>query len=244
LKPIRIISHAAIEHPGYLCSYLEERGICYEKIHIAQGDPVPECIDDVSGLVFLGSPLSVNDPLPWIAEELALIRSASEAGVPVLGICFGGQLISKAFGGEISTVPAMQIGWHPITLSEYAKDQFKNNRLLEDFFAFEWHGDTFSLPDGALPLFNGGCIKNQGFVHKNCLALQFHLEITKPMVNKWVEKYAHCLKKTSECTQSKEQILENIDEYLTSQHVAANVIFSWWIDRTREFQRSKTTAFH
>ncbi|WP_018293532.1 type 1 glutamine amidotransferase [Mariprofundus ferrooxydans] len=239
MKPVRIISHAAIEHPGYLCSYLEERGVCYEKIYITQGAPLPKELDDVSGLVFLGSPLSVNDTLPWIAEELSLIRQASQKGIPVLGICFGGQLISKAFGGEIRSAPEMQIGWHRVTLSECAKDYFTNHRLMEDFFAFEWHRETFSLPNGALPLFNGGCIRNQGFIYKKCLALQFHLEITKPMVNEWLAKYSDYLKNPSECTQSKEQILENIDAHLTYQQMVANDIFSWWLDLTRDSRRSK-----
>jgi len=125
----------------------------------------------------------------------------------------------------------MQIGWHRISLSEYAKDLFTSSSLLDSFYAFEWHGDTFSLPDGALPLFNGSCIKNQGFLHKNCLALQFHPEITKYMVHEWLEQYAHCLKESGVCIQSKEQILENIDEYLTHQRIVANAVFNWWLDQ-------------
>ena len=101
MKPIRVFSHVACEHPGYLCEHLDKRGICYEKIYIGRGEPIPKQIDDVSGLVFMGAPVSVNDPLPWIAEELALIRLASQAGIPILGICFGGQLISKALGKEL-----------------------------------------------------------------------------------------------------------------------------------------------
>ena len=240
MKPIRIFSHVTCEHPGYLCEYLESRGICYEKIYIDHGGPIPKRIDDVSGLVFLGSPVSVNDPLPWITEEVALIRFASQAGVPVLGICFGGQLISKALGGKVSTVPTMQIGWHRIALSAYAKDLFTSSGLLDNFYAFEWHGDTFSLPDGAFPLFKGGCIKNQGFLHNNCLALQFHPEITKSMVYEWLEQYAHCLKKPSECIQDKEQILENIDECLAQQRIVANTIFSWWLEQVLYIQKETT----
>jgi len=231
LKPVRIFSHATIEHPGYLCEYLDKRGICYEKIYIARGEFIPRKIDDISGLIFLGSPVSVNDPLSWVTEEIDLIRLASQAGVPILGICFGGQLICKALGGEVNSAPSMQIGWHRISLSEYAKDLFTSSSLLDSFYAFEWHGDTFSLPDGALPLFKGGCIKNQGFLHKNCLALQFHPEITKYMVHEWLEQYAHCLKESGVCIQSKEQILENIDEYLTHQRIVANVVFNWWLDQ-------------
>ena len=241
LKPIRIFSHVACEHPGYLCEYLEDRGISYEKIYIVRGEPISKRIDDASGLVFLGSPVSVNDSLPWIAEELAFIRLASQAGIPILGICFGGQLISKALGGEVKSAPMMQIGWHHTTLTKHAMELFKNNGdLLDSFYAFEWHGDTFSLPRGAFPLFNGGCIKNQGFLCKNCLALQFHPEITKSMVHEWLEQYALCLKRPGECIQSKDQILENIDQCLVQQRIVANAIFNWWLEQVLLYREGTT----
>ena len=240
MKPIRIFSHVTCEHPGYLCEYLDKRGICYEKIFINLGKPVPKRIDDVSGLVFLGSPASVNDPFSWIAEEVALIRFASQARIPILGICFGGQLISKAFGGKVKSTPMMQIGWHRIRLNEHAKELFASNDLLDGFYAFEWHGDSFSLPDGALPLFSGGCIKNQGFLYKNCLALQFHPEITKSMVHEWLDQYAHCLKKPSVCIQDQEQILKNIDEYFVKQRIVVNRIFNWWLEQVFLHQEAAT----
>ncbi len=240
MKPIRIFSHVTCEHPGYLCEYLDKRGIYYEKIYIGRGEKIPKRIDDVAGLVFLGSPVSVNDSLPWIAEELALIRFASQTGIPILGICFGGQLISKALGGEVNSAPTMQIGWHHTTLSAHAKELLKSKGILHCFYAFEWHGDGFSLPIGAIPLFNGDCIKNQGFLCKNCLALQFHPEITKSMVYEWLEKYADCLEKPSECIQSKEQILGNIDACLEQQHIVANAIFNWWLEQIRLYRELTT----
>jgi len=240
LKPIRIFSHTTCEHPGYLCEYLEKRGISYEKIHISWGELISQRIDDVSGLVFLGSPVSVNDTLPWIAEEIALIKLASQTPIPVLGICFGGQLISKALGGEVNAAPSMQIGWHRIRLSQHAKNLFTTRSLLNSFYAFEWHGDGFSLPDSSLPLFIGDCIKNQGFLYNNCLALQFHPEITKSMVHDWLEQYTDCLKKPGECIQSKEQILDNIDECLARQRIVANAIFDWWLERVLLYREETT----
>jgi len=239
MKPIRIFSHVSYEHPGYFCEYLEQRGIYYERIYIDRVTPILEQMNDVSGLVFLGSPVSVNKPLPWIKKELRLIKSASRAGIPILGICFGGQLISKALGGEVHTAPMMQIGWHHTTVSEYAKVLFNNRDMSDSFYAFEWHGDTFLLPQGATPLFNGDCIKNQGFVIKNSLALQFHPEITKTMVYEWLEQYAYCLNKTNQCIQSKTQILENIDKRLAQQRMVANQVFDWWLKQVLLFQQKQ-----
>ena len=114
-------------------------------------------------MVFLGSPVSVNDPLPWIAQELALIRLAFKAGIPILGICFGGQLISKALGGEVNSAPMMQIGWHRTTLSEHAKELFKSRGGLDSFSVFEWHGDKFSLPKGPCLYSTGSVSRIRGF---------------------------------------------------------------------------------
>jgi len=177
LKHIQIVSNVACEHPGYLCKYFDQRKIHYKTVQIEQGQTVPEQLENISGLVFLGSPVSVNDPLVWISDEITLIKSALEKGVPVLGICFGAQLIAKVLNEKISPASSMQIGWHSVTLTQQGKTMFGSDDFPEHFEGFEWHGDTFSLPTGSTPLFYGDCIKNQGFAYNNCLALQFHHEI-------------------------------------------------------------------
>src|SRR5688572_5270135 len=99
--PIKIISHVAHEGPGYLGDFLDRKGVAYQLLCIESGDAVPETLDDTSGLVFMGGPMSVNDPLPWIARETELIQSAVDADVPVLGHCLGGQLMAKALGAKV-----------------------------------------------------------------------------------------------------------------------------------------------
>jgi len=89
MKPILVISHAACEHAGYLCEYLDQLHVPCERIRHEQGESIPEAIHHLSGLVFLGSPVSANDSLSWIKEEISLIKSALVEGIPVLGICFG-----------------------------------------------------------------------------------------------------------------------------------------------------------
>ena len=114
MKPLYIFRHIDCEGPGYLAEVLERKGIPWQLIAIDTDVAVPHSIDGCSGLVFMGGPMSVNDDLPWIGQELALIRAAQTAGLPVLGHCLGGQLISKALGGEITANPVREIGWHPV----------------------------------------------------------------------------------------------------------------------------------
>ncbi len=120
MKPLRIFQHDACGGMGYLGTYLEQRNVPYEMVYINRGDSAPKDIEDVSGLIFLGSNHSVNAGHAWIEDEIALIRRAAEADVPVLDICFGGQLISKALGGTISPAPTMQIGWYRIKVTPEA----------------------------------------------------------------------------------------------------------------------------
>src|SRR5262245_18670202 len=112
--PVKIISHVAHEGPGYLAEFFDRKGIAHELICIEAGAELPETLDDTSGLVFMGGPMSVNDPLPWIARETALIRRAVDADVPVLGHCLGGQLMAKALGAQVSRNSVSEIGWLPV----------------------------------------------------------------------------------------------------------------------------------
>jgi GMP synthase-like glutamine amidotransferase len=108
INSIRIFRHDACGGMGYLGTYLEQRNISYETIHIDLGEPIPPGTDDISGLIFLGSTHSVNAGYSWITDEIVLIRRAIQAGVPVMGICFGGQLVSGA-GVSLSKHPVCRL---------------------------------------------------------------------------------------------------------------------------------------
>ena len=102
MKPLTIFRHIACEGPGYLDRVLKRCSIPYRLVRIDLNEAVPRDLEETSGLVFMGGPMSVNDPLPWISQELELIQAAQACGLPVLGHCLGGQLISKALGGTVS----------------------------------------------------------------------------------------------------------------------------------------------
>ncbi|MBI1285928.1 MAG: type 1 glutamine amidotransferase [Thiobacillus sp.] len=232
MKPIWIINHVACEHSGYLCEFFEHHNVHFETILVDQDHSAPAQLDNAAGLVFLGAPVSVYDPLAWIADEIALIQKAFTADIPVLGICFGAQLIAKALGGEVCAATSMQIGWHEVSLSQQARVLFKDN-LPEKFMAFEWHGDTFSFPTDVSPLFYGDCIHNQGFAYHNSLALQFHPEITTSMVHEWLERYAHCLEKPNRCIQSITKMLDGLEQQIAAQQRVANTLFAWWLNKVQ-----------
>ena len=185
MQPILIFRHAPHEGPGYLADYLDRRGLPHRLIRIDQGDPIPTSLDGAPGLVFMGGPMSVNDPLPWIPKATALIRQAVAADIPVLGHCLGGQLISKALGGVITKSPMKEIGWLPVQrVTGPVADDWLDD-LPREFEVYHWHGETFSIPPDATRILGSRDCANQAFVLGKTLGFQCHIEMTADMVREW-----------------------------------------------------------
>ena len=116
---------------------------------------------------------------PWLTREKDFIQSVIDAGKIVLGICLGAQLIADALGAEVYRNPHREIGWFPIHGSNRAKKTVWGTVFPSDLEVFHWHGDTFDIPAGCMPLASSQACQNQGFVAEDrIVALQFHLETT------------------------------------------------------------------
>ncbi len=171
-----------------------------------------------SGLVFMGGPMSVNDQLPWIAPVLELIREAVRKDVPVLGHCLGGQLISKAFGGEVRVADnALARQW----LGD-----------LQAFESFHWHGETFSIPPGATRLLENAHCANQAFALGKHLGMQCHVEMTEEMVKAWTQTGADEIRDASASpgVQQAAAIEANLKDRLGALHEVANRLYDRWAE--------------
>ncbi|MDT5266467.1 MAG: hypothetical protein QOI90_3093 [Mycobacterium sp.] len=113
----------------------------------------------------------------WVADEMALVRAADDAGVGVLGVCFGGQLVAQAFGGAVRRSADPEIGWHQVSTD--APD------LVPGGPWFQWHFDRFDVPPGAVELARNGRAA-QAFVIGHSLGLQFHPELDGPLLEAWL----------------------------------------------------------
>jgi len=230
MKPVAIFRHTPSEGPGYFAEFLEERGIPWQLIRIDAGDAVPQDASAYSGLVFMGGPMSVNDDLPWIPQVLALIRNAAVRDMPVLGHCLGGQLISKALGGVVTRNPVKEIGWGEATVSgsEQARIWFGATRSFE---AFHWHGETFSLPQGAVHLLSSAYCANQGYALGKHLALQCHVEMTERMIRDWcaigVKEIAASA--GSPAVQSIQTMQAQMAGKLPQLHTVARQLYQRWV---------------
>jgi GMP synthase-like glutamine amidotransferase len=142
MNSVVVFRHAVSDGPGYFATFLERNDIPWRLVKLDEGEPVPTDPCAWSGVALLGGPMSVNDELPWIAPELDFVRQAVAAGVPVIGHCLGGQLMSKALGGVVLPNPVQEIGWGQVDVLQHkvAREWLGN---LESFASFHWHGETF-----------------------------------------------------------------------------------------------------
>lgn len=230
MNPVVIFRHASVEGPGFLGTFLTERHIPWNLIKIDQGEQLPSSVDDFSGLVLMGGPMSVNDELLWISPLLSLIREAIQKDIPVLGHCLGGQLISKALGAVVKPNPVKEIGWAEVTVDDnaYVRDWFGDHK---SFQAFHWHGETFSLPAGATHLLASTYCMNQAYVIGKHLAFQCHIEVTADMIKSWCEAGLAEMMESAQSpgVQQTQQIEQNIDERVANLNTMARLVYERWI---------------
>lgn len=230
MNPILIFRHIECEGPGYLANFLDSHKIPYQLVCLDKDDAVPSSIEDISALVFMGGSMSVNDTIPWIQDEIELIRRAQMAGLPVLGHCLGGQLIAKALGARVERNPVREIGWHDVFIMNNELRGKWFGDLSGSFRAFHWHGETFSLPQGATNMLSSSYCPHQGFVLGRTLALQCHIEMTAELVQKWLIQFAGQLNEVSLSVQSPGEIQLHLEEDIGRLNKIADIIYSRWLE--------------
>jgi GMP synthase-like glutamine amidotransferase len=235
MKPVAIFRHSPTEGPGYFATYLDARGLPWRLVKLDEGEPVPAGIDDFSGLVFMGGPMSVNDDLPWIAPVLELIRKAAAADVPVLGHCLGGKLMSKALGGSVGRNPVKEIGWGEIEVADNPQAKAWFGPGLARFESFHWHGETFTIPPGAVRIMGNRVCENQGFVTGKNLGMQCHVEMTEQLIDSWCESGADEIASSSAspAVQSAEQMKGRMQEKILAMRRVADRLYDNWVKGLR-----------
>ena len=200
------LQHADFEGPGSIETWLQRRGYGITSTHMYSQDLLPN-VGELDLLIIMGGPMSVNDEadFPWLVTEKQFIRDVIDAGIPVLGVCLGAQLIADVLGSRIYPASQPEIGWFPVQGIRH--DNPACFQLPEDITVLHWHGETFELPSGAVHLARSGVCENQAFQFGDrVIGLQFHLEATAGLVNAFVQADAEALFKGGAFVQSAAQI--------------------------------------
>ncbi len=187
-----IIKHIDIEGPGTIADFLDDNNIAYKIINIFNGESLPNSLADVSAIVVLGGPMNVyeEDKYPFLKEEDKFLRGVIDKNIPALGFCLGAQLIAKAKDAVVKKNTEKEIGWFKVSLTGNGSDDPLFQGFSREIDVFQWHGDTFEIPDGGVKLAESEVCPNQAFrIGNNIYGLQFHVEVTGDMIQQWIDAY-------------------------------------------------------
>jgi GMP synthase-like glutamine amidotransferase len=181
--PLRalILQHEEPTPAGLILEWLGERGIEIEHCRVDLDERI--AVGDQDLVVSLGSEFAAfDDHIPWIPSEAGFLADALHHDVPVLGVCFGAQLMTRVLGGRCYRTEESEIGWLPVRTTD--------PDLIPGGPWFQWHFDSFELPPGAT-LIADSPVGPQAFLVKRSLGVQFHPEVTPQIMDEWVRAYRH-----------------------------------------------------
>ena len=188
---VLIIKHIDIEGPGLIEDCLRQEKIPYQILNLKPNIRLPK-LDDLTHIVFLGGPMNVyeEDRYPFLRDEDLFIKEAIQRGKTILGICLGAQLIAKALGAKVFKAPVKEIGWYDVSLTDEGTKDPLFSSLPKRFSVFQWHEDTFEIPKAGKLIATSSSVPHQAFRYEeNAYGLQFHLEVTREMIQEWMKTY-------------------------------------------------------
>jgi len=204
-----IIKHVDIEGPGLIGDFLKGERIPYLMLDLNIGFSLPK-LDYLTHIIILGGPMNVyeEDRYPFLRDEDLFIKEAIQRGKSILGICLGAQLIAKALGAKVFKASVKEVGWYDVSLTRIGSLDPLFTHLQKSFPVFQWHEDTFDIPGGAILIATSTPVPHQAFRYgDNGYGLQFHLEVTKEMILKWMESYEEEFENSQKPIFSKSEIL-------------------------------------
>ena len=236
MKPVAVFRFSDTEGPGHFATFLDAHRIAWKLVKLDEGEAVPASSEPFAGLAFMGGPMSANDELAWTQPVLALMRDAVAREVPVIGHCLGGQMLSRALGGEVRQNAVKEIGWNPVQVvdSPVARQWF--GETLREFDTFQWHGDTFAIPPGGERILTGPHCENQAYVvGDRHLGLQCHVEMTPEMIESWLGSGKDELEANlhSPAVQPGERIRAEMTRRLPGLSKTAERLYERWVTHLR-----------
>lgn len=235
-----LIVHQEHSNPGLVGQMLHARGYTLDIRCPAIGHALPDRLDDHAAVVVFGGPMSANDDdtLPFIRTELDWIPNVLDQQLPFLGICLGAQLLARSLGARVAPHEdgLREIGYFPIQPTEAGQQYFK-----KPMHVYHWHQEGFELADGASLLAGGEWFPNQAYRYgENAYGVQFHPEITAPLIDKWTTQAADHL--TLAGAQPRDAHFEGHARYAEQMEQWLSDFMEHWLSRDRPSQAQEASV--
>jgi len=183
---VLVVMHVENEGPGVFGELLLAAGAEVRVVRLHLGEVLPEP-RETDAVLTMGGPMNVYEEqrYPFLREETRFLREAAEHNLPVLGICLGAQMIAKAGGAAVTKNHVEEVGWSLVSLTGegLADPLFRGLPALLP--VFQWHGDTFGIPEGGALLATGENCRHQALRFRRSYGLQFHLEADRTLLAEW-----------------------------------------------------------
>ncbi|MCG3176119.1 MAG: hypothetical protein MOGMAGMI_01059 [Candidatus Omnitrophica bacterium] len=186
MKTLYVLQHVENEPAGLWSAALVSTGRSHTVVRLYAGEPLP-APENVGALLVLGGPMNVDEDAryPFLGVEKQLIARCVRDGKPYFGICLGAQLLARSLGARVYKAPCEEIGWDTVDRTS-APDEVFGPELGPKLSVFQWHGDTFDLPEGAVLIHRGERVEHQAFRWgSRAYGVQYHTEIDESMLRQW-----------------------------------------------------------
>jgi len=239
MRKFLIIVPDATAPAGLVGETLVNNGATYDAIMPIEGyatqapfayPGIPQIPGEYAGLIVLGGPMSANDEgeFPFLGETMELIHRFDTAAKPVLGICLGAQIISRAYGGEVYRMEGLESGFRTMELTPEGRDDPIFSEFGDSVTSFQNHFDAVRSIPGAVALATGGACPIQAFrLGEKVYATQFHPEVTLDIVRDWIRKFGRIF------TDHEPRLLTDLDrqfrEYFPRHRTQCEILVRRWM---------------
>jgi len=182
-----VIIHSESEGWGTVGDFLQSLPVDVAQTRLYAGDQLPEDLSKVKAVISMGGHMNVyqEEEFPFLAHETVFLQKALRLQIPIFGICLGAQMVAKACGVPVTLASAKERGWTSVSLTREGVHDPLFNGLAGELLVFQWHEDSFQIPNGGVLLATSATCRNQAFRYGNAYGIQFHPEVTREIILDW-----------------------------------------------------------
>ena len=226
MQPVLCVRNDRDDTLGIAVPALGEHGMPVIRLDAFEAEPRWPGLEEISGLIVFGGEMNVDEieRYPYLLTQRELMRRAVEAGLPVLGICLGAQMLARALHARVYRAPVRELGFKPVRITEVGEADPLLGAFHTGDRVFQWHEDTFDLPDGAELLAAGDDVQVQAFrMGRTAWGVQFHFEVDAEGVDAWLRVAEPSLERVWK--RNADGVREEVRLYLGAQRQRSRQLF-------------------